>query len=91
MATVFESNECVIFIQSKKIGTHENKAIHCSWSQKDLSKLYVWLWHNKVEIHTPVAYINEYIYSFAANVADRRRHTCSRLPTLPIGDLDPLP
>ena len=29
------------------------------------------------------------INSFAANVADRRRH--SRLPTSPIGDLDTLP
>ena len=25
----FEPNECVIFVQSMKIGTHENKAIHC--------------------------------------------------------------
>ena len=28
MATNFEPHECVIFIQSTKIGTHENKAIH---------------------------------------------------------------
>ena len=32
---------------------------------------------------------NCFINSFAANVADRRRH--SRLPTSPIGDLDTLP
>ena len=28
MATDFEPYECVIFVQSTKIGTHENKAIH---------------------------------------------------------------
>ena len=28
MATNFEPHECVIFVQSMKIGTHENKAIH---------------------------------------------------------------
>ena len=28
MATNFEPHECVIFVKSKKIGTHENKAIH---------------------------------------------------------------
>ena len=28
MATNFESNKSVIFVQSTKIGTHENKAIH---------------------------------------------------------------
>ena len=28
MATNFEPNECVIYVQSTKIGTHENKAIH---------------------------------------------------------------
>ena len=28
MATNFDPQECVVFIQSKKIGTHENKAIH---------------------------------------------------------------
>ena len=27
-ATNFEPHECVIFAQSMKIGTHENKAIH---------------------------------------------------------------
>ena len=31
MATNFEPNECVIFVQSTKIGTHENKAIHSIW------------------------------------------------------------
>ena len=30
MATNFDSHECVIFCQSTKIGTHENKAIHSS-------------------------------------------------------------
>ena len=28
MATNFEPHECVNFVQSTKIGTHENKAIH---------------------------------------------------------------
>ena len=28
MATIFEPHEGVIFVQSTKIGTHENKAIH---------------------------------------------------------------
>ena len=28
MATNFEPQECVTFVQSTKIGTHENKAIH---------------------------------------------------------------
>ena len=28
MSTNFEPHECVIFVQSTKIGTHENKAIH---------------------------------------------------------------
>ena len=28
MATNFEPHECVIFVQSTKIGTQENKAIH---------------------------------------------------------------
>ena len=28
VATNFEPLECLIFVQSTKIGTHENKAIH---------------------------------------------------------------
>ena len=28
LATNFEPHECIIFVQSTKIGTHENKAIH---------------------------------------------------------------
>ena len=28
MTTYFEPHECVIFVQSTKIGTHENKAFH---------------------------------------------------------------
>ena len=28
MSTNFEPHECVIFVQSTKIGTHENKATH---------------------------------------------------------------
>ena len=28
MATNFEPHECANFVQSTKIGTHENKAIH---------------------------------------------------------------
>ena len=28
MATNFELHECVIFVKSTKIGTHENKTIH---------------------------------------------------------------
>ena len=31
MATNCEPHECVIFFQSTKIGTHENKAIHSTW------------------------------------------------------------
>ena len=30
MTTKFEPNECVIFVQSKKIGTHKNKTINRS-------------------------------------------------------------
>ena len=30
MATNFEPNECVIFVESTKISTHENKAIYNS-------------------------------------------------------------
>ena len=30
MTTNFEPDECVIFAQSMKIGTHENKSIHSS-------------------------------------------------------------
>ena len=30
-ATKFKPHECVIFVQSTKIGTHENKAIHSMW------------------------------------------------------------
>ena len=37
MATNFEPNECVIFVQSTKIGTHENKIIHNNpWFNPDL-------------------------------------------------------
>ena len=36
MDTNFEPHECVSFVQSTKIGTHENKAIH--------STLGIWLW-----------------------------------------------
>ena len=35
MATNFESHECVIFIQSTKIGTHQNKAIHSIQNRQD--------------------------------------------------------
>ena len=31
MATNFEPEECMIFIHSTKIGTHENKGIHSKW------------------------------------------------------------
>ena len=41
MATNFEPHECVIFVQSTKIGTHENKAIHSSFNEKTF----------KLEIH----------------------------------------
>ena len=30
MTMNFEPYECVIFAQTTKIGTHENKAIHCT-------------------------------------------------------------
>ena len=33
MATNFEPYECVIFVQSMKIGTHANKAIHSTLSE----------------------------------------------------------
>ena len=33
MATDFGLHECVIFVQSTKIGTHENKAI--DWDRSD--------------------------------------------------------
>ena len=33
MATNFEPNESVIFVQSTKIGTHENKGIHSKFFQ----------------------------------------------------------
>ena len=33
MATNFEPHKCVIFVQSTKIGSHENKAIHSSCQQ----------------------------------------------------------
>ena len=38
MATNFEPHEYVIFVQSTKIGTHENKAIHSIFS-------FLWLNH----------------------------------------------
>ena len=31
VATNFETHECVFFVQTTKIGTHENKAIHSMW------------------------------------------------------------
>ena len=31
MTTNFEPNKCLIFLQSTKIGTHENKAIHSNY------------------------------------------------------------
>ena len=34
LTTNFEPNKCVIFAQTTKIGTHENKAIHSSTSIK---------------------------------------------------------
>ena len=34
MATNFEPHECIIFVQSTKIGTHENKAIHSNYKLK---------------------------------------------------------
>ena len=37
MTTKFEPHECVIFVQSTKIGTHENKGIN---SVKDCQKLF---------------------------------------------------
>ena len=32
MATNFEPQKCTILVQSTKIGTHENKAIHSIWN-----------------------------------------------------------
>ena len=38
MATNFEPHECVIFVKSTKIGTHESKAIHSTlWFQAFLT------------------------------------------------------
>ena len=31
IATNFEPHQCIIFVQSSKIGTHKNKAIHSSF------------------------------------------------------------
>ena len=31
MTTNFEPHECLIYLKSTKIGTHENKAIHSIW------------------------------------------------------------
>ena len=36
MTTNFESHECIIFVQSTKIGTHENKAIHSMIDNYDI-------------------------------------------------------
>ena len=36
MATNFEPHECVIFVQSTKIGTHENKAIDSIFEWPDI-------------------------------------------------------
>ena len=38
MAKNFEPQECMIFVQSTKIGTHENKTIHCSSQGSSFSK-----------------------------------------------------
>ena len=55
MATNFEPHECAIFVQSTKIGTHENKAIHSSNFDKDSNfgsiwtvvlTLKIWIWLN---------------------------------------------
>ena len=43
MTTNFEPHECVIFVQSTKIGIHENKAIHSIWIEK-----YSAIWTNSV-------------------------------------------
>ena len=40
MATNFEPHECVIFVQSTKIGTHENKAIHSIHNPRKLIASY---------------------------------------------------
>ena len=40
MATNFEPHECVIFVQSTKIDTHETKAIHSS--QHPVSGLHIY-------------------------------------------------
>ena len=69
MATNLAFNECVIFVQSKKIGTHENKDIYskfnlnCSTDQKR---------HNK-----PNSIISEYehaVTTFSAITASKTRH-----------------
>ena len=38
MATKFEPHECVIFVKSTKIGTHENKVIHSNCLKQHVKK-----------------------------------------------------
>ena len=42
MATNFEPHECVIFAQSTKIGTHENKAIYSNTYKGSKSHVTRW-------------------------------------------------
>ena len=43
MATIFEPHEWVIFVQSTKIGAHENKAIHSIWEMMSCLVVKIWL------------------------------------------------
>ena len=54
MATKFEPQECVIFVQSTKIGTHENKAIHSMH----------FLYFNAFIVDTPFCIFMLYLYAF---------------------------
>ena len=56
MTTNFEPHECVIFVQSTKIRTHENKAIHSSsWAKGNFKNSYnnvntPWFYNGKLPI-----------------------------------------
>ena len=45
MATKFETQEYVIFVQSTKIGTQENKGIHSIWTfhTHKISWIFFWI------------------------------------------------
>ena len=73
-------------------------SLKCSWIRRIVSGEQAWIGIMNALYGNNIAsciedfgddFYTNMINSFAANVADRRRH--SRLPTSPIGDLNPLP